>query len=263
MYVLTVQYRKKNKLMTIPVVYCLTYHFSQRSYNSLFDFVKLKYEQFHGKKLNIREFHLDMELSVLNSVRLNFPGIWIVFCFVHILRSFGRHCKTNLGIHFYKDKLLLEYFKSVAGCFFLNHNDKSIITEMKKLLASFEHRAPSKTRARRGICKLNTYLTNNFFGPRPRYPPKFWNYHSLILDTESYQLSTNGIESINRSIKHFLGLGMCNQARLNNEMNLYHRKKVNLADAALNHGRMKCIRRQTILTPQGQSSELYRPGTIV
>ena len=24
--------------------------------------------------------------------------------------------------------------------------------------------------------------------------PKFWHYHSLILDTESYQLSTNGIE---------------------------------------------------------------------
>ena len=24
--------------------------------------------------------------------------------------------------------------------------------------------------------------------------PTFWNYHSLILDTESYQLSTNGIE---------------------------------------------------------------------
>ena len=79
---------------------------------------------------------------------------------------------------------------------------------------------------------------------------KIWNYHSLILDTESYQLSTNGIESINRSIKHFLGLGMCNQARLNNEMNLYHRKKVNLADAALNHGRMKCIRRQTIINQE-------------
>jgi len=67
-------------------------------------------------------------------------------------------------------------------------------------------------------------------------------------------LSTNGIESINRSIKHFLGLGMCNQARLNNEMNLYHRKKVNLADAALNHGRMKCIRRQTIIN-QGSLSK--------
>ena len=93
-------------------------------------------------------------------------------------------------------------------------------------------------------------LPPRFFGPRPRYPPKFWNYHSLILDTESYQLSTNGIESINRSIKHFLGLGMCNQARLNNEMNLYHRKKVNLADAALNHGRMKCIRRQTIINQE-------------
>ena len=137
MYVLTVQYRKNNKLTTIPVVYCITYHFSQRSYNSLFEFVKLKYEQYHGKKRIIREFHLDMELSVLNSVHLNFQGIWIIFFFVHILRSFGRHCKTNLGNHFHKDKLLLEYFKTVAGCYFLNHNGKSIISEMKKLLSSF------------------------------------------------------------------------------------------------------------------------------
>ena len=52
----------------------------------------------------------------------------------------------------------------------------------------------------------------------------YWHFHlgpeqlcsqSLpILDTESYQLSTNGIESINWSIKHFLGLGMCNKTRL-------------------------------------------------
>ena len=119
MYVLTVQFRKKNKLMTIPLVYCLTFNFSQRSYNSLFEFVKIQYEIFHGKKLVIKEFHLDMELSVLNSVRLNFPGIEIVFCFVHILRAFGRHCKTNLGIHFYKDKFQLEYFKVVSGIFSL------------------------------------------------------------------------------------------------------------------------------------------------
>jgi len=84
--------------------------------------------------------------------------------------------------------------------------------------------------------------------------PTFWNYHSLILDTESYQLSTNGIESINRSIKHFLGLGMCNRTRLDKEMKIYHKKKVNLADAGLNHGRMKCIRRQTLVN-QGSLSK--------
>ena len=59
-------------------------------------------------------------------------------------------------------------------------------------------------------------------------------------------LSTNGIESINRSIKHYLGLGNCNQDRLDREMNLYHRQKVNAASAALNHGRMKKIRRETL-----------------
>ena len=39
---------------------------------------------------------------------------------------------------------------------------------------------------------------------------------------------------------------MCNQTRLNREMNLSRRQKVNWADLALNHGRMKAIRRQTL-----------------
>ena len=150
------------------------------------------------EKLNLEE----IKLSVLNSVRLNFPGIEIVFCFVHILRAFGRHCKTNLGNHFYKDKFQLEYFKVVSGI---------------------------------------------FFGAKSRYKKQFWNYHSLILQKQSFQLSTNCIESFNRSLKHFLGLGMCNQTRLNREMHLYHQQKVNLADAALNHGRMRTIRRQTLV----------------
>ena len=118
---------------------------------------------------------------------------------------------------------------------------------MKNLFESFEHRAPSKSRARRGISKINSYLFKKFFGAKPRYKKQFWNYHSLILQKQSFQLSTNGIESINRSLKHFLGLGMCNQTRLNREMHLYHQQKVNLADAALNHGRMRHIRRQTLV----------------
>ena len=125
------------------------------------------------EKLNLEE----IKLSVLNSVRLNLPGIEI-------------------------DKFQLEYFKVVSGI---------------------------------------------FFGAKSRYKKQFWNYHSLILQKQSFQLSTNCIESFNRSLKHFLGLGMCNQTRLNREMHLYHQQKVNLADAALNHGRMRTIRRQTLV----------------
>ena len=38
----------------------------------------------------------------------------------------------------------------------------------------------------------------------------------------------------------------CNQQRLDREMNLYHREKVNAASAALTHGRMRKIRRETL-----------------
>ena len=170
MYVLTVQVRKQNKLMTIPIVYCLTNHFSQRSYNSLFEFVKHQFENQFSKKLVIQEFHLDMELAVLNSVKLNFPGIKIIFCYVHVLRSISRHCKTLFGQHFYKDRILLEYFKVISGCFFLDHQNKPIIAEMKEILGSYQHRVPAKSRAKRGIGTLNKYLNKNFFGARARFP---------------------------------------------------------------------------------------------
>ena len=146
----------------------------------------------------------------------------------------------------------------MSGSFFLNHSDKALTSELKNLRQSFEHRAPAKTKSRRGISKLNSYLYNNFFGAKPRYKKQFWNYHSLILEKHSFQLSTNGIESINRSIKHFLGLGMCNQTRLNREMNLFHQQKVNLADAALNHGRMKTIRRQTLANQDSLLNSLQK-----
>ena len=117
---------------------------------------------------------------------------------------------------------------------------------MKIILESFEHRAPGKSRARRGLGVLNKYLYRNYFGARAIFSKKCWDYHSLILKNESFQLSTNGIESINRSIKHFLGLGMLKQDRLDREMKLYHQHKINAASAALKHGRMKNIRRQTL-----------------
>ena len=117
---------------------------------------------------------------------------------------------------------------------------------MKPLLASFEQRAPSKSRVRSSIRKINEYLTKNFFGYKARFQSKFWNYRALILGKNSFQMSTNGIEAINRSLKLFLGLGMCNQKRLDDEMNKFHSQKVNISYAAIYHNRMKNIRRKTI-----------------
>ena len=44
------------------------------------------------------------------------------------------------------------------------------------------------------------------FGHRARFPAKYWDYRDLVL-AEKFQFSTNAIESLNRSIKQFLGLG--------------------------------------------------------
>ena len=56
------------------------------------------------------------------------------------------------------------------------------------------------------------------------FPAKFWNYRDLAL-TEKFQFSTNAIESLNRSVKYFLGMGFLDINKLNSEMNRFHSKK--------------------------------------
>jgi len=61
------------------------------------------------------------------------------------------------------------------------------------------------------------------------------------------QFSTNAIESLNRSIKYFLGLGFLDLNKLDSEMNRFHSQKLIEATDGLLKGRLNSKRRQTIL----------------
>ena len=78
------------------------------------------------------------------------------------------------------------------------------------------------------------------------FPAKFWNYRDLVL-TEKFQFSTNAIESLNRSIKYFLGLGFLDLNKLDSEMNRFHFQKLIESTDGLLKGRLNSKRRQTIL----------------
>ena len=93
---------------------------------------------------------------------------------------------------------------------------------------------------------MNKYLKNNYFGHRARFPAKFWNYRDLALK-EKFQFSTNAIESLNRSIKLFLGLGFLDINKLDSQMNRFHSQKVIEATDGLEKGRLNSKRRKTIL----------------
>ena len=75
---------------------------------------------------------------------------------------------------------------------------------------------------------------------------KFWNYRDLAL-TEKFQFSTNAIESLNRSVKYFLGMGFLDIKKLDAEMNRFHSQKLIEATDGLEKGRLNSKRRQTIL----------------
>ena len=68
----------------------------------------------------------------------------------------------------------------------------------------------------------------------------------LILVEKSFQTSTNGIESLNRALKHYLGLGRLDQKRLDKEMHRFHSVKLIEAYDALNSGRLNKKRRRTL-----------------
>ena len=85
-----------------------------------------------------------------------------------------------------------------------------------------------------------------YFGYRARFPAKYWDYRDLVL-AEKFQFSTNAIESLNRSIKYFLGLGFLDLNKLDSEMNRFHSQKLIEATDGLLKGRLNSKRRQTIL----------------
>ena len=85
-----------------------------------------------------------------------------------------------------------------------------------------------------------------YFGYRARFPAKYWDYRDLAL-TEKFQFSTNAIESLNRSIKQFLGLGYLDLNKLDSQMNRFHSQKKVEATDGLKHGELNSKRRETIL----------------
>ena len=70
---------------------------------------------------------------------------------------------------------------------------------------------------------------------------------SLTFPFKKLQFSTNAIESLNRSIKYFLGLGFLDLNKLDSEMNRFHSQKLIEATDGLLKGRLNSKRRQTIL----------------
>ena len=78
------------------------------------------------------------------------------------------------------------------------------------------------------------------------FPAKFWNYRDLA-HKEKFQFSTNAIESLNRSIKLFLGLGFLNINKLDSQMNRFHSQKVIEETERFEKGRLNSKRRKTIL----------------
>ena len=99
---------------------------------------------------------------------------------------------------------------------------------------------------KKGISKVIKYLKGNYFGHRARFPAKYWDYRDLVL-AEKFQFSTNAIESLNRSIKQFLGLGYLDLNKLDSQMNRFHSQKKVEATDGLKHGELNSKRRETIL----------------
>ena len=77
---------------------------------------------------------------------------------------------------FFNTKIFLEFFKVIAGSFYLDFDNKELKNEFLNILESFPSRAGRfNSSFKKDINKMIKYVKGNYFGHRARFPSKYWN----------------------------------------------------------------------------------------
>ena len=97
-----------------------------------------------------------------------------------------------------------------------------------------------------GAMKLIKYVNKPLFGHRAMYTYRLWDFSSLFLSGQFHH-TTNAIESINRSLKQFIGMGQLSHKKLESDMHGFHTEKFTEYFNKVVANRMSKIRRKTIL----------------
>ena len=75
-------------------------------------------------------FHLDCEQATITSLLINFPETPVTLCSVHIIRNLMKQLKTYTTGDFYKNPILLNFWRILTGSLFLNLDCPEILNEI-------------------------------------------------------------------------------------------------------------------------------------
>ena len=152
-------------------------------------------------------FHLDCEKATINSLLTNFPETPVTLCSVHIIRNFMKHLKEYTVGDFYKNPILLKFWRILTGSIFLNLSSPEILES----ILSYFHEISNdpglepnmQTRLKNYI---NKYLVKYYFSVDAPFNFTLFDYYSNT-NSGNYNFSTNSLESLNRRLKEICGAG--------------------------------------------------------
>ena len=75
-------------------------------------------------------FHLDCDQATITSLLINFPETPVTLCSVHIIRNLMKQLKTYTTGDFYKNPILLNFWRILTGSLFLNLDCSEILNEI-------------------------------------------------------------------------------------------------------------------------------------
>ena len=180
-----------NQSRTVPLVYCITKHKHEATYNAIWHFLKLE------RNLNPESIMLDFERAALNSIQKHFPHCHINGCLFHFGQCIWRKIQSDGLVNWYTESLenaLL--IKSLQALAFVPVPDVS--DAFHRFVCSIDEETDEM------ISSILTYFEATWIGivqrgrrRRPAFPQELWNVHDRVLD--NLPRTNNSVEGWHRA----------------------------------------------------------------
>ena len=207
-YIFSHLFLNDHKTFSYPLIFIMMRNKKKISYDDIFNFLKTQYFNKFEIELKPFMFHLDCEQATISSLLHNFPETPVTLCSVHIIRNLMKQLKTYTTGDFYKNPVLLKFWRILTGSLFLNLNCPEILSEILRyfkfdILTDENLENPLKNQLEKYI---DQYLIKYYFGANSQFNFTLFNYYENT-NVGNYNFSTNSLESLNRRLKEACGAG--------------------------------------------------------
>ena len=159
-YIFSVNLDNMDRTFNYPVMGFLMRKREKKHYIEILNFMKQVFFEKFETELEIPVIHMDCEVACLKAVKDVFPKTSILLCSVHIIRTFLKNFRKKVDPIFYKDPTLLEIWRVLTGCIFLNLSDENFLEKIREFLV--EKKNTLKSVKKQGTKLLSSIWTPGF-----------------------------------------------------------------------------------------------------